>query len=184
MNPMTEKYDRVQIILHWLLAIILIGMIGLGLYMADLPKQSELPPGQESVRAFYFLLHKSIGLTAAILIAVRVLWRLSHEAPPLPDTLPGWQQKAAGLVHFALYLLMVAMPVSGYLQSMYSKYDTEFWGIALPRLADPDPAMRELFHELHETLATVFIILIVVHIAAAIKHRLEGTGIVERMLLK
>lgn len=178
------KYNRVQVILHWLIAVIILGMIGLGLYMVELPKQSELPPGEESVRAFYFLLHKSLGITAATLILIRILWRLSHKAPALPDTVSKWQQKAAGIVHGLLYIVMIAMPFTGYLQSMYSSYDTKFWGIVLPRLTEADKAMKETFSEVHEVLAFAFILLIAIHLAAAIKHRISGTGISERMSLK
>lgn len=178
------KYDRGQIILHWIIAALIIAMIGLGLFMVGLPKQSELPPGEESVRAFYFLLHKSLGITAAILILIRVLWRFTHKAPPLPDSINQWQQKAAGAVHGLLYFVMIAMPLSGYLQSMYSKYDTKFWGFTLPRLAEADSAMRETFGEVHEFLAFLFIGLIAIHIAAAVKHRIAGTGVNERMSLK
>ncbi len=178
------KYNRVQIIFHWLIALIILGMLGLGLYMVELPKQSELPPGEESVRAFYFLLHKSLGITAVMLILMRILWRLTHKAPVLPDTISKWQQKAASTVHGLLYVVMIAMPLSGYLQSMYSNYDTKFWGIVLPRLAEADSEMREAFTEVHEVLAFVFITLIVIHVAAAIKHHMEGTEIFKRMSLK
>jgi len=180
----STRYDRVQVILHWLIAAIVLVMLGLGLFMVELPKQSELPPGEESVRAFYFLLHKSMGITVAILIILRILWRLTHKAPPLPDTVSKWQKKAAGLVHWALYLVMIAMPASGYLQSIFSKYDTKFWGVVLPRVAEADKAMRENFTEVHEVLAFLFIALILIHLAAAIKHRWSDTGITSRMSLR
>jgi cytochrome b561 len=178
------KYDRVQIILHWLIALIILAMIGLGLYMVELPKQSELPPDEESVRAFYFLLHKSLGLTAAVLIVIRVIRRLTHKAPELPATISKWQQKAAGVVQGLLYTVMLAMPISGFLQSMYSSYDTKYWGIVLPRLAEADSVMRETFSEVHEILAFTFIALIILHLAAVIKHHIAKAGISERMSLK
>lgn len=184
MNNSLTRYDRVQIILHWLIALVLFFMIGLGLYMVELPKQSELPPGEESVRAFYFLLHKSTGLTVAMLIILRVIWRLTHKVPPLPDTISKWQQRAAGIIHGVIYVLMLAVPVSGYLQSVFSKYDTKFWGVVLPRMAEANKATREQFNEVHEILAFLLIGLIVIHIIAAIKHRLAGSGISERMSLK
>lgn len=184
MENNSTRYDRVQIILHWLIALIIFFMIGLGLYMVGLPKQSELPVGEESVRAFYFLLHKSTGLTVAMLIILRVIWRLTHKAPPLPNTTTKWQQRAAGIVHGAIYVLMVAMPVSGYLQSMYSKYDTKFWGIVLPRMAEADKVAREQFSEVHEILAFTLIGLIVIHLVAAIKHHIDDSGVSERMSLK
>jgi cytochrome b561 len=178
------KYDRVQIILHWLIALIILAMIGLGLYMVELPKQSELPPDEESVRAFYFLLHKSLGLTSAMLIVIRVIWRSTHKAPELPATINKWQKKAAGVVQGLLYTVMIAMPISGFLQSMYSSYDTKFWGIVLPRLAEADSVMRETFSEVHEILAFTFIALIILHLAAVIKHHIAKAGISDRMSLK
>lgn len=178
------KYDRVQIIFHWLIALIILAMIGLGLYMVELPKESELPAGQESVRAFYFLMHKSLGITVAILILLRIVWRLTHKAPALPDTVSKWQQRAAGVIHGLLYTAMIAMPLTGYLQSMYSKYDTKFWGIVLPRVAEADSVMRETFSDVHEVIAFIFIGLIAIHLAAVIKHYVSKSGVTERMSLK
>lgn len=180
----SARYNRVQIILHWIIAAIVFFMIALGLYMTELPKQSELAPGEESVRAFYFLLHKSMGITVAMLILLRIFWRITHKAPPLPDTVAKWQQKAAGAVHWLLYGIMIAMPFSGYMQSMFSKYDTKFWGLVLPRVAEADKAMRETFSQVHEVLAFLFIGVLIIHIAAAIKHRLSGTEITDRMSLR
>ena len=184
MENSSTRYDRVQVILHWLIAAIIFGMIALGLFMVELPKQSELPPGEESVRAFYFLMHKSMGITVAMLILLRVLWRLTHKAPPLPDTVSKWQQKAAGAVHGLFYVLMVAIPLSGFAQSSFSKYSTKFWGIKLPRLAEADPVLRETFTLIHECLVFTLMALILVHLAAVIKHRLTGKAISDRMSLK
>lgn len=184
MTNTTLRYDRVQIILHWTIGLIILGMIALGLFMIELPKQSELPVGEESVRAFYFLLHKSMGISVAFLIILRVFWRLTHRAPALPDTIGKWQQKAAGAVHGLFYVLMVAMPLSGFMQSTYSKYSTKFWGIKLPRLAEADQEMRELYSQIHECLAFVLIALIVIHLAAVVKHKLKGTEVSDRMSLK
>ncbi|PCJ32585.1 MAG: cytochrome b [Gammaproteobacteria bacterium] len=179
-----DRYDRVQIILHWLIGFILITMIGLGLFMVELPKQSELPAGEESVRAFYFLLHKSIGITVLFLIVIRILWRLTHKAPPMPASINKWQQRAAGAMHWILYGFMLALPFSGFAQSMFSKYSTKFWGYPLPRLMEADSAMRAIYTDLHQALAYVFIGLIAIHILAAVKHYFAKTGIVERMSLR
>jgi cytochrome b561 len=183
MSDTADRYDRVQITLHWLIAAGILTMIVLGLFMVQLPRESELPPGQESVRAFWFLLHKSLGLTIAMFIVLRVGWRLTHKAPPLPDYLPNWQQRVSRASHGLLYVLMVAMPLSGYAQSMFSKYPTKFWGIELPRLADASDSMREVFSEVHEVLAFTLIALLLIHIGAAIKHRLEGNDMHKRMSL-
>ncbi len=177
------RYNQGQIVLHWLVAAMIICMLALGLWMVGLPKESELPPGQESVRAFWFLLHKSLGITIAAFIVFRVIWRLTHAAPPLPASVPAWQRQVSSIVHFILYGLMIAMPLTGYLQSMYSKYDTKLWGVALPRLAEADAAARETFTDLHQILAYLFIAVLILHVGAAIKHRISGTEITRRMSL-
>lgn len=183
MSVAVARYDRVQILLHWLIAATILCMIAIGLFMVQLPKESELPPGEESVRAFWFLLHKSLGMTVAILILLRVGWRLTHKAPPLPDSVRTWQRRASAAVHGLLYGLMVAIPVTGYMQSMFSQYDTKFWGIVVPRLAEADAAMRESFSTIHAFLAFTLIALLLLHIAAALKHRLAGNEISQRMSL-
>lgn len=177
------RYNQGQIVLHWLVGAMIIFMLALGLWMVGLPKESELLPGQESVRAFWFLLHKSLGITIAAFIVFRVIWRLTHAAPPLPASIPSWQQRASSFVHFILYGLMIAMPLTGYLQSMYSKYPTKLWGIALPRLAEANATARETFTDLHQILAYLFIAVLVLHIGAALIHRLSGTGITRRISL-
>lgn len=183
MSSSEVRYHKVQIILHWLIAAIIFYMIGLGLWMVELPMQHELPEGEESVRAFWFLQHKSLGLTVALLIAFRIYWRLTHRPPPLPDSIPDWQQRISSGVHFLLYAVMIAMPISGYLQSMYSRFDTYFWGITLPRLAEADEVTREIFTDIHQALAYAFIALLILHVGAAIKHRISGKEITSRMSL-
>lgn len=183
LSSSTDRFDRVQIILHWVIAVMIITMIALGLYMVGLPKESGLAPGQESVRATWFLLHKSLGITAALLIVLRVVWRVFHKAPALPDYIPKWQKRVSSTVHGLLYTLMLAIPLSGYLQSMYSPYDTYYWGIVVPRLAEADKVMRENFTDLHAVLSYLLIIVLLIHIGAAIKHRLHGNDIPKRMSL-
>lgn len=183
MSLSDARYNQGQIVLHWLIAAMIFFMLGLGLWMVGLPKESELLAGQESVRAFWFLLHKSMGITIAAFIVLRIIWRLTHKAPPLPTNIPKWQQKVSGMVHFLLYGLMIAMPITGYLQSMFSKYDTKFWGMMLPRLAEADASARETFTDIHQALAYLFIAVLVLHIGAAFKHRLNGTQVTRRMSL-
>lgn len=178
----STQYDRVQVALHWVIALLILAMIGLGLYMVELPKKHELPPGAESVRAFYFLLHKSIGITAFFLILARLVWRLTHVAPALPAHIPLWQQRAAGSVHLMLYALLFAMPLSGYFQSMYSKYPTRFWGLELPRVAEASKELREQFAVVHEIIAFTLIALILIHIIAAVRHRLSGNDEIARRM--
>src|SRR5689334_20858717 len=104
------RYTAVAVILHWLIAVFLFGQIAFGWFLESVPRGSPL-------RGFYVNLHKSTGLTLALLILVRIGWRLLNRPPPLPAFMAGWERRAANWSHVALYACMVGMPLSGYLAS-------------------------------------------------------------------
>jgi cytochrome b561 len=173
-----EKYTRVAIVLHWLLALALIAQIALGFWMGEVPKD---PPG---IRAQWFNLHKSIGLLLAGLIVVRLAWRLTHRPPQLPSAFSAVQQKLTHLGHGALYILMLVVPVSGFVGSSFTQYPIKFFGLALPRLWDASPELKDLFAEIHETTVFMFIALVVGHIAVAMWHAIAKDGVMQRMSLR
>jgi cytochrome b561 len=166
-------YTRTAIALHWILAILIGTMIGIGLYMTDLPKNTP-------ARSWYFNLHKSLGLLVAAVILIRIGWRLRH-APPRPIMTPPWQAAAAKISHLALYACMVFMPLTGYLGSAFNKYGVKFFGLPLPRWAWDDPRIRQIFVTAHEWIANLLIALIVVHIAAALYHAARRDDVFGRM---
>jgi len=171
-----EPYTLTARLLHWLVALAVFGQISLGLWMIGIPK---IPTG---VRVYWFNLHKSIGITLGIVILVRVLWRLTHRAPPLPGSIPAWQRAAAKTSHVLLYVCMIVMPVSGYLGSSFTKYPIVYWGTRLPHWGWEAPALKELMSQIHFCTVIVFAALIVMHVAAALKHALiERDGVFERM---
>lgn len=171
-----QTYTRTAIVLHWLIAACVFCQITLGLWMIGIPKS---PPG---IRAWWFNVHKSIGITLFVLILVRVLWRLAHRAPPLPLTVPQWQRIAAKTSHMLLYICMIVMPVSGYLGSSFTKYPILYFGMRLPHWGWDAPALKELCSQVHLATVIVFITLIAIHITAALKHRLiDRDGVFERM---
>ena len=171
----SQRYDRVAVALHWLIACGVLAQIGLGWWMLDIPKQ---PVG---VRAGWFNLHKSIGLTLGALVVLRLAWRLAHRPPPLPPSLPRWQQAAAIATHRLLYLCLLVMPLSGYLGSSFSGYPVRFFGITLPGWAARNDALKDLFSQIHYAAAAVFMLLITLHAAAALKHLLARDGLFGRM---
>lgn len=170
-----EHYHRVAIILHWLIALGVLWQIAIGWSMIDIPKS---PPG---ARAYWFNLHKSVGLTLGMLILLRVVWRLTHGAPPLPDHLPWWQQQAAKISHWALYACMVIMPVSGYLGSSFTKYPIVYFGCKLPHWGWDAPLYKALCSQVHAITVWLFMVLIALHIAAALKHMMAKDGVMQRM---
>jgi len=199
MNNTVQRYTKTAIVLHWLIGLLIIAMLALGLWMHELPKEAPKTatfdlfnwglytltmPEPVSVRTFYFNLHKSIGITVMVLILLRFFWRLTHVAPAFPDTMKGWEKKLADLGHKALYLMMVVLPLSGFIMSVYSKWGILWFGMPLVKGLD-NPALRDFFKEVHEISAWVIIVLIVLHVAAALKHKvIDRDDVMKRMSLR
>ena len=176
-STVTSGYDRVAVALHWVVAVAVLAQIGLGLWMIEIPK---VPVG---VRAYWFNLHKSIGLTIGLLAAFRLAWRLTHRPPPLPAGVARWQARAAAANHWLLYGCLMAMPLAGYLGSVFSGYPIRYFGMTLPGWGWKDEALKEFFSAVHFTVALAFIALIALHVAAALKHLwIDRDGVFQRML--
>jgi cytochrome b561 len=172
----SSRYPRSVVLLHWLIAVLIAFMIGLGYYMLTIPKGTP-------ARGIALNLHKSLGLLTLALIVIRLARRATIKAPPLPGTVPRWQRLAATASHHLLYLCMLVQPVTGYLASSFGKYGVKFFGLPLPNWGWDDPGLRQLFVTAHETVVILFIALIVVHGLAAMKHLLvERNGVFQRML--
>lgn len=194
----TQRYTKVAIVLHWLIALFIFFMLALGLYMVELPKEAPKQlafdlfdwglytwqmsePG--SPRMFYFNLHKSVGLTLFALIVVRILWRMTHRPPAMLASYHPWERKLATAAHHFLYLLMVAIPVTGLLMSINSKYGINLFGVHVLDGVDNKP-VRDTFEGLHELGANLMIALLIVHIVGALKHRfMDKDDTMKRMSL-
>lgn len=175
MNP-AARYPRRAMVLHWTVALLVLALMASGWYMVGLPKNTP-------ERAFFFNLHKSLGIITAVFIAVLIAWRIRHEPPSLPATMARWERTAAAVNHRLFYLFMVVVPVAGYLTSSFSKYGPKLFGIPLPHWGWEDVALRGDFATVHRVAALVFAVLIAIHIAAALKHLLlDKDGVFQRML--
>jgi YVTN family beta-propeller protein len=171
-----ERYDRVAMGLHWLVALLALTQITLGWWMLGIPKS---PPG---LRADWFNVHKSIGITLGVLMLARLAWRLAHRPPPLPASVPRWQVLAAHANHWLLYALLIAQPIVGYLGSSFTRYPVKYFGTTLPSWGWDSPALKDLCSAIHFTLACAITALVALHIAAALKHLLLGRdGVFQRM---
>lgn len=195
----TQKYSKPAIILHGLTALIIFIMFGLGWFMAELPKDAPKATSLDlfdlgvytmqfseaiSPRTFYFNLHKSIGVTLLALILLRIYVRLTHQPPAFPASMKAWEKNVANLVHKGLYVLMVLMPLSGIIMAINSKYGIMWFGIPLVAGLD-NPDLRETFKEIHEIVGFVLFVGIVLHIAAAFKHKLiDKDEVMSRMSLR
>jgi cytochrome b561 len=170
-----QRFSTTAIVLHWLVAVLVIANFAWGWWMQEIPKT---PPG---VRADAFNLHKSLGLTLVLLMAVRLWWRIAHPGPPLP-AMPLWQARAARWTHALLYVALIAMPVTGYLGSVYSGYPVKFFGVTLPAWGSRQPALKDLFSAAHLYASWMLAGLVALHVAAALKHALvDGDGLLGRM---
>jgi cytochrome b561 len=171
-----QRYDKLAISLHWLIALLVFAQIYLGWWMIEIPKH---PPG---ARAAWFNLHKSIGLTIALLIVLRLAWRLRHPPPVLPASLPAWQARAAGINHFLLYAALLLQPLAGYLGSSFSGYPIKYFGITVPGWGWDAPSLKELTSNIHLGLAWLITALVLLHVAAAVAHLAKHDGVFQRML--
>ena len=170
------RYHPLSIALHWLIALLVVAQLALGWSMIDIAKS---PPG---VRAWWFNLHKSIGLTIGMLMLARLGWRLRHGAPPLPDAVPSWQRTAAGVSHFLLYACVILQALWGYLGSTFTRYPIKYFGVTLPHWGWDSVALKDLFSALHLGTACLLMAVLVVHVGAALKHLLvDRDGVFQRM---
>jgi cytochrome b561 len=169
-----QRYGRVAVVLHWLLAVALFGQLALGWWMIGLPKA---PPG---LRAGWFNVHKSIGLTIAAVVLVRLAWRFTHRIA-VPDFLPLWQQRAARVNHALLYVLMLMIPLSGYLGSAFSGYPVRYFGVVLPTWAAAWPDGKTFMSWTHLTCISLFMALVLLHVSAALWHWARRDGVAARM---
>jgi cytochrome b561 len=169
------RYSGVAIALHWLVAGAIVATFPLGLYMADLP----LSPRKLQLVSY----HKWIGVTVLALMCLRLAWRLTHRPPPLPPAVPAWQRRAAMIAHWALYVLLLAIPLSGWLYSSAAGVPTVYLGLwQLPDLVGKDRGLADALKLAHKSLNFALLGLVVVHVAAALKHHfVDRDGLIARM---
>lgn len=158
-----ERWSAISQLLHWVILALLVAIAYLGLTMVDLPNN----PAKIGVYA----LHKSLGLTVLALVVIRLGWRWYAGAPgPVPGT-PRWQERVASLTHIGLYVLMVVLPLSGWLFNSASGYPLPWFGLVnLPALAGRDEGLAELAEEVHEYGFWVLVALVAAHTGAALFH--------------
>jgi cytochrome b561 len=175
--PIARKYSGTAMALHWLIALLIIGGFALGWVMTDIP-------GFTPAKLKYFAWHKWIGVTAMALIIIRLVWRATHTPPPLPATTGRTAAMAAHGVHHLLYLLMVCVPVSGYIYSSIAGIQVVYLGLVpLPTLVGPHPELRHLFRNIHVYLDWTLFAVVILHFLAVVKHQLlDRDRLLSRML--
>jgi cytochrome b561 len=170
------RYTRTSVVLHWLTALLLFGQILLGWYLESIPRQT---PARSVIVNF----HKSTGIILGIVILIRLLWRVAHRAPELPEFLPRWERVVAKASHHALYLCMVLMPLSGYIASNFSKWGVNFFdAVKFPAWGPDNHAIYAVLNTTHVVTSYVLVALIALHIVAALTHAVRKDGVFSRIL--
>jgi cytochrome b561 len=182
------QYTRTAMVLHWVIAVLIICNAVLGLTAESFP-DSWIRPIVDT--------HKSIGITVLGLALLRILWRASHRAPPLPREFPTWEKAAAHVAHFLLYVLMIGLPLSGWAHDSAWKdaatHPMQYFHLFdWPRIGfilNMDPAVKEHL-QLHDRLGTLhawlgygLYALLAMHVGGALKHQwIDRHSVIKRMV--
>lgn len=172
----SKSYSRIQIALHWLTLALLIAVY------ACIELREMYPRGSD-VREALKMWHFTLGMTVFFTVWVRLAFKLGSEAPPIVPPVPRWQVILATIVEFSLYVLMVVLPLLGWLTLSAEGDVIPFFGLQLPALVTENEVLAERVEEVHETLATIGYFLIGLHAAAALFHHyIRRDNALKRML--
>ncbi len=158
-----RRFGAVAMAFHWLTVALILAMVPIAWVMTDLPMGPD--------KFELYGLHKSLGITVLGLTVLRLAWRLADPPPPWPPEMPRWERWAARGSHVALYVVLFAMPIIGWVGSSAVNFPVTWFGlVTLPRLVDPDPALGDAAEQAHAVLSYVVFALVAVHVAAALRH--------------
>lgn len=162
-----RRYSRVAMWLHWIIAALIISNLVLGIIHEDFEKPTV---------AWIMFFHKSIGMTVLGLSILRLLWRLGNPAPPHDKVLHAWERALATATHWTFYFLMIAIPLSGWLLSSTGARITDYFGLFPigPLPISQSHESHELWETAHKVLSFAMIGLLLLHVAGAIKHYVQG----------
>ncbi len=181
MSDSKTKLSCVTVALHWVVGITMIVMLAVGLYMTDFEAYALYP------------IHKSVGMIVFVIILARVVWRIKQGWPEAASQYKSWEHRLSKIVHWALIIATVLMPVSGMLMSGLGGYGLAVFGLEfLAATPNPDEAGKMIpingsiagaAHETHEIIANVLLLSVLLHVAGALKHHvLDKDGTLKRML--
>jgi cytochrome b561 len=173
---MSARYTTVAIGLHWSVAALMIFMVLFG--------ENLMEAGEDSAATFFPSLHVSLGVAIFVLSTLRLVWRLMNPPPPLPATMRAWEIVLARATYAAFYVLTIGVPIVGWLAlPELLAEEPRMAGISVFGLAVPEaPSVALDAHELHELGSNLALLLIVVHVLAALKHQfVDRDGLLRRM---
>lgn len=174
MNPNKSRYSAVSLTLHWLTAAMVLAQV----ILVNLHEAEEGPDP-------FVGWHKAVGMTILVLTLVRLGWRISNPSPAMPEGMPAWQKFLARAVHVGLYVLLIGLPLTGWLASSAAGRDISWFGLFNWPLL-PVGGGREVagqFMDIHELGVKALWVLLVLHVAAALKHHfVDKDNVLHRML--
>lgn len=172
-----DEYGLIARFFHWAIAILIIGLLPVGLGMTTL----ENSPFKFQIYA----MHKSFGMLVFFLGLARIVWRFASPPPDELETHKPWESALAGAAHFWLYVCVIGMPLSGWLMSSAGEFPIPFFGINIPPLLSKDENLAGIFSETHEILAYTLLFVLAMHVAGALKHHvIDKDETLQRMTFK
>lgn len=175
-HAIVARYGTTARLGHWLSALLLVGSFTLGYVMTEL--------AMSPTKLKYFSYHKWIGVTVFALAALRLAWRLWARAPALPTAMRAWERHIAAATHGLLYLLLLLVPLSGWLMSSAKGFQTVYLGRwPIPDLIGKNAELGKALQGVHELLSTLLLLLIALHVLAALKHHfIDRDEVLARMV--
>ena len=169
-------YDGVAKTLHWLILLLLIAQYAIAWTMPHIGRNT---PAEGLVS-----LHFSIGITILAVALLRLLWRWTHPAPTLRGIVPAWQHGLAYASHVLLYLLLLVLPILGWVDACFRGYSIDFFGLfTIPQLIASSSALAGRTGDIHAFVGTVLLVVIGLHVLAALYHLIvRRDGVFSRML--
>ncbi len=157
------RYSPMIIFLHWLIALMVIIMLCIGFFLDDVP---------DALKPTVYMMHKSVGLTVLILMLTRIVWVHATGKPPLPDSMAFWEIALARFVQFGFYILLILMPLSGWIMSVAAGRVPSYFGFfeaPIPGV-HPDQSLADFMANSHKIIAWVLVVFIILHTLGALKH--------------
>jgi cytochrome b561 len=175
-----RRYSRAAMALHWAIAALIVVQLLLGWYMNDVVPDHS--PAQDRVQ----VVHVSLGLTTLLLVLIRIGIRLTHRPPAMPPGLAAWERTLAHATHILLYLLMLAIPLTGWALLTARHEPIQFWGVDwfnLPGVPEHSRPVSSTLKALHiGLLKWTVLATLLLHVAGAVKHQFDGHPVLWRML--
>lgn len=172
----TDSWGGLSKSLHWLTALLIIGILILGAVMGDFPKP---------FRYTLYAIHKSMGVTILLLMVMRLIWRFFNPTPALPEKTPRWQKAIGHGSHGLIYLALIIMPLTGIAMSTAFGRATSFWWLFsfnMPFIHASKP-LANFLEQAHETIAWIIVALLALHLLGALKHYIKDKdNVLQRML--